>query len=234
MLYLPYGPYDGTAASETSGESKRETKGRREKDRDRERGNNKNWTRPTPETFPIVLTCSLPFHHPQISSPSTATTVLPEPLELAGMEGSPTSILPEDCCLPAPRHRSPPAERNSFIWKTLHRLGTKPPFPRDNIHLSLPQNKNLTYSSPAVTKSLQEDPPLLWQTYCQSTASSSQARFKTEPGLGPVPPGLQSVAQSGAVEFPFGETGRRTNPLYRNNATPYSPQVCNKLSWVAY
>lgn len=50
----------------------------------------------------------------------------------------------------------------------------------------------------------------------------------------PCPSCLQSVAQSGAMEFPFGETGRRTNPFYRNNATSYSPQVCNKLSWVAY
>lgn len=41
MLYLPYGPYDGTAASGTSGQSKGEIKGRGERDRDRERGNNK-------------------------------------------------------------------------------------------------------------------------------------------------------------------------------------------------
>lgn len=45
---------------------------------------------------------------------------------------------------------------------------------------------------------------------------------------------LQSVTQSGTMEFPFGETGRRTNPLYQKDATSCSPQVCNKLSWVAY
>lgn len=181
MLYLPYGPYDGTAASGTSGQSKGEIKGRGERDRDRERGNNKNWTRPTDETFPTVLTSSLPFHHPEISSAPTATTVLPKPLGLAGMEGSSTSTLSKGCRLPTPWHRSPPAGRNPFIWKTLHRLGTKPPFPRHNMHLPLPQNKNLPYSNPALTKSLQEDPPPPppWQTYCQSTASSSQARSRT-------------------------------------------------------
>lgn len=37
MLYLPYGPYDGTAASGTSGQSKGEIKGRGERQRKKEK-----------------------------------------------------------------------------------------------------------------------------------------------------------------------------------------------------
>jgi len=37
MLYLPYGPYDGTAAPGTSGQSKGEIKGRGERERQRKK-----------------------------------------------------------------------------------------------------------------------------------------------------------------------------------------------------
>lgn len=37
MLYLPYGPYDGTAASGTSSQSKGKRKGRGETEKERER-----------------------------------------------------------------------------------------------------------------------------------------------------------------------------------------------------
>lgn len=177
MLYLPYGPYDGTAAPGTIGQSKAEIKGKGERDREREKesGNNKNWTRSTTEASPTVLASSSPFHHPQISSPSAVVTVLPKSLGLARMEGSPTWTLPKCCSLPTPQHRLPTAGNMPFIWRTpnvLVQTGHKKPlFPEITSNLPLPQNK--ISSSLTLTNSLQEDPPPPSQTYCQSTASSS-------------------------------------------------------------
>lgn len=107
----------------------------------------------------------------------------------------------------------------------------EPLFPRDNIHLPLPQSK--ISSSPALTvitgRSSSFKPNVLPKhSLIFLSQIQNRACFR------PCPSCLQSVAQSGATEFPFGETGRRTNPLYQKDATSCSPQVCNKLSWVAY
>lgn len=74
MLYLPYGPYDGTAASGTSGQSKGEIKrrGQTEKERKRERGEiTRTEQDPPPKHPPLYWPAGYPFithrsHLPQL------------------------------------------------------------------------------------------------------------------------------------------------------------------------
>lgn len=54
------------------------------------------------------------------------------------------------------------------------------------------------------SQSLQEDPPPSSQMYCQSTASSSWARFKTEPVSGPVPPAFSLLHNLEQRSSPLG------------------------------
>lgn len=174
MLYLPYGPYDGIAASGTSGQSKGEIKGRGGRQRNKER---EEITRPEqrqpPKHSPLYQPAVYPF-----------TSDRCHLLQL-----QPHELCPRAAVFPHLSTHSPQQEGTPLFgedWMYLHRLGTRTPFSADNIHLPFPQHK--IFNSPALTKSLQEDPPPPSQTYCQSTASSSWASFKTEPVLGPVPP----------------------------------------------
>lgn len=133
MLHLPYGPYDGTAASGTSGQSKGEKKIKRggERDREKEREEITRTERdPPPSHPPKVLGSSVTLQRRQISPPPAVATILPKPLGLAGMEGLATGAQPEGCCLPTEaRDRKEP----------LYLEKREAPFPRELLPPSSPE-----------------------------------------------------------------------------------------------
>lgn len=203
-------------------ERKKKKKRGGERDREKEREEITRTERdPPPSHPPKVLGSGAPLRCTQVSPPPAVATSLPKPLGLAGVEGLATGTQPEGCCLPTEaRNRKEP----------LYLENEKPHF-LENFYLPLPQNQLSSSSTfPVVTGRSSSSQPNILPKHGLILPSWSQNRgcFKPRPSC------LQLVAQSGAMEFPFGETGRRTNPLYRKDATSCSPEVCNELSWVAH
>lgn len=132
------------------------------------------------------------------------------------MEGLSTWTLPQGCCLPAAQRRLPSTpNRKEYLY-----LGNQKPHFPENFHLYLPQNKisnSSTFKIITRRSSSSRQNILLKHSLILLRWSQNRACFR------PCPSCLQTIAQSGAMEFPFGERGRRTNPLYWKDATSCHP-----------